>query len=214
MTLDVSLCKRLTKLGTDFQALNETEKRISFWQSACLSLNRAKRAGGNRVKPNVRAWKLVVLICIAAGALLANSTFAPTNVKAHQLSQNEKVKDSNYLQSRDGDLAHGRDKEIAAGAHKVTLDATHLTARGFQLSAFIETGSSTDACLTTYNWSNQWEVLMPILCSPSEYGGKRGIHLVSHLDARPQDNFVVVITVYQPDAQFYGLPVTWELPWR
>jgi hypothetical protein len=27
-----------------------------------------------------------------------------------------------------------------AAAHKVTLNATYLTARGFQLSAFIETG--------------------------------------------------------------------------
>ena len=154
------------------------------------------------------------MICIAAGALLANSTFAPTNAKAGQLTQNEKANDSNYLLSRDGDPTRGRDKETVIGAHKVALDATHLTARGFQLSAFIETGSSTDACLTTYNGSNQWEVLMPILCSPSEYGGKRGIHLVSHLAARPQDNFVVAITVYQPDAQFYGVPVTLELPWR
>ncbi len=58
-----------------------------------------------------------------------------------------------------------------AAAHKVTLNATHLTARGFQLSAFIETGSTTHACLATYSGSNQWEVLMPI-CVPQRVWGQ------------------------------------------
>jgi hypothetical protein len=164
------------------------------------------------MKPNVHAWKLGVMTCIAAGALVVNSTFAPINAKAHQLSKDEKGKESNVFLSRDGDLARGSDMEIVKGTHKVTLDVTDLNARGFQLSAFVETGSAADLCLATYNTSSQAEVLTPILCTGAEYRGKRGLHLLTNLDARPRDNFEVVVTVYQHNAQYYGAPVPWNIP--
>lgn len=164
------------------------------------------------MKPNVRAWKLGVMTCIAAGALLVNSTFAPTNAKAHRLSQDEKGKESNVFLPRDGDPARGSDREITIGAHKVTLNVTDLNARSFRLSGFVETGSAAVLCRATYNTSNQAEVLTPILCTGAEYRGKRGLHLFTNLDARPRDNFEVVATVYQQDAQYYGAPVPWNTP--
>jgi hypothetical protein len=97
--------------------------------------------------------------------------------------------------------------KTTAGAHKVTLDVTHLIASGFQLSAFVETGSTADVCLATYNASNQPEDLAPILCSPIEFRGKHGIRLFSYLSTHPGDDFVATITVFQQDAQYYTAPV-------
>ena len=97
-------------------------------------------------------------------------------------------------------------------AHKVTLNLTHLTGRGFRLSAFIETGSTADVCLATYNTSTQPELLMPISCTATEYRGKHGIRLLSYLWAYPSDDFKVTITVHQLYAQYYGEPVLFDLP--
>jgi len=65
-----------------------------------------------------------------------------------------------------------------SGVHRVTLNGNHLLTSGFQPSAFVETGSTADVCLATYNTSNQPENLAPILCSAIEYRGKHGIRLV------------------------------------
>ena len=97
------------------------------------------------------------------------------------------------------------------GAHKVTLNPTHLIGSGFQLSAFVETGSTADVCLATYNTSNQAEDLAPILCSAIEFRGKRGIRLFSSLSTHPADDFVATVTVYQQDAQYYTAPVRCDL---
>jgi hypothetical protein len=99
---------------------------------------------------------------------------------------------------------------VAAGARTIALNSTHLVAGGFQISAFLETGSDSEVCIATYNRSNQPEELAPILCDATEYHGKRGIRLVSYLGAHPNDNFAVTISVYQEDAQFYGAPVRYD----
>lgn len=99
----------------------------------------------------------------------------------------------------------------AGGAHTITLNASHLVASGFQISAFVGTGSNSEVCLATYNKSNSPEELAPIVCSATEYRGKRGISLVSYLGTHPPDDFVVTITVYQQDAQFYGTPIRYDV---
>jgi len=101
--------------------------------------------------------------------------------------------------------------EANPSGHKITLNGTHLTNFGFRLSAFIETGSTGDLCLATYNTSNWVEGLAPILCEPTEYHGKRGIRLLSHLPAHPPDDFAVVLTVYQQDARRYAAPIRCDL---
>jgi hypothetical protein len=101
--------------------------------------------------------------------------------------------------------------KTTAGAHKVTLNVTHVSTSGFQLSAFVETGSTADVCLATYNASNQPEDLAPILCSPIEFRGKHGIRLFSYLSTHPADDFVATVTVYQQDAQYYTAPVRFDL---
>lgn len=97
-------------------------------------------------------------------------------------------------------------------AHKVTLNLSHLTERGFRLSAFVETGSTADVCHAAYSTTNQPEVLMPISCTPTEYRGKHGIRLLSCLWAYPRDNFEVTVSIYQPYAQYYGAPVLYDIP--
>ena|SRR5882672_6786151 len=101
--------------------------------------------------------------------------------------------------------------EANPSARKVTLNGTHLTNSGFRLSAFIETGSTTDLCLATYNTSNWVEGLAPILCEATEYHGRRGIRLLSYLPAHPPDDFVLVLTVYQQDARRYAAPIRCDL---
>ena len=105
----------------------------------------------------------------------------------------------------------GAATKTTPGAHKVTLNATHLIGSGFQLSAFVETGSTADVCLATYNASNQPEDLAPILCSPIEFRGKHGIRLFSSVSTHPSDDFVATVTVYQQDAQYYTAPVRCDL---
>jgi|SRR5690349_11061790 hypothetical protein len=105
----------------------------------------------------------------------------------------------------------GAPTKITPGAHKVTLNVTHLIGSGFQLSAFVETGSTADVCLATYNASSQTEDLAPILCSAVEFRGKHGIRLFSSLSTHPSDDFVATVTVYQQDAQYYTAPVRCEL---
>jgi hypothetical protein len=100
----------------------------------------------------------------------------------------------------------------AGGANTVTLNATHLVASGFKISAFVETGSNSEVCLATYRKSSRPEELAPILCNAEEYRGKRGISIVSYLETHPPDDFVVTITVYQQDAQFYGVPIRYDVP--
>ena len=107
-------------------------------------------------------------------------------------------------------------KEIApvgstGGANTISLNVTHLVANGFQISAFVETGSNSVLCLATYNRSNRPEELAPIFCNASEYRGKRGIRVVSYLASHPPDDFVVTITLYQPNAQFYGVPIRYDV---
>ena len=97
--------------------------------------------------------------------------------------------------------------EATPSGHKITLNGAHLTNSGFRLSAFIETGSTSDLCLVTYNTSTWVEGLAPILCEATEYHGRRGIRLLSYLPAHPPDNFVVVLTVYQQDARRYAVPI-------
>ena len=100
----------------------------------------------------------------------------------------------------------------AGGANTITLNLTHLVASGFQISAFVETGSNSELCLATYNRSNRPEDLAPIFCNATEYRGKRGIRVVSYLGGHPPDDFMVTITLYQPDAQFYGMPMRYDVP--
>ena len=100
----------------------------------------------------------------------------------------------------------------AGGANTITLNVTHLVEIGFQISAFVETASNSELCLATYNRSNRPEDLGPIFCYATEYRGKRGIRVVSYLEGHPPDDFMVTISVYQPDAQFYGMPMRYDVP--
>jgi hypothetical protein len=104
-------------------------------------------------------------------------------------------------------VAENSRAETTPSGHKITLNGTHLTNSGFRLSAFIETGSTSDLCLVTYNTSTWVEGLAPILCEATEYHGRRGIRLLSYLPAHPPDDFVVVLTVYQQDARRYAAPI-------
>ena len=101
--------------------------------------------------------------------------------------------------------------EATPSGHKITLNGTHLTNSGFLLSTFIETGSSSNLCLVTYNTSNWVEGLAPVLCEATEYHGRRGIRLLSYLPAHPPDDFVAVLTVYQQDARRYAVPIRCDL---
>jgi hypothetical protein len=101
--------------------------------------------------------------------------------------------------------------EANPSGHKITLNGTHLTNSGLRLSAFIETGSTSDLCLATYNTSNWVEGLSPILCEATEYDGRRGIRLLSYQPAHPPDDFAVVLTVYQQDARRYTAPIRCDL---
>ena len=96
-------------------------------------------------------------------------------------------------------------------AHKLTVNASHLVGSGFQLSVFVETGSTADVCIAAFNTSNRPEDLAPILCSPIEYRGKRGVRLLSYLPAHPPDDFVAALTVYQQGAQYYGPPIRCDI---
>ena len=97
------------------------------------------------------------------------------------------------------------------GAQKVSLNVTHVTASGFQISAFVETGSVADVCLVTYNTSNHPEDLAPIMCSATENHGRYGVLLSSYLSAPLPDDFVATLTVYQQDAKYYSSPVRCDL---
>ena len=94
-----------------------------------------------------------------------------------------------------------------ATAQRVTLNVIHLTRLPFWVSAFVETRSTADACVATYNASSRVELLQPVFCDVTEFRGKRGIRLTSNLWAYPPDNFAVTITVFQQGAQYYGVPV-------
>ena len=45
-----------------------------------------------------------------------------------------------------------------ATAQRVTLNVIHLTRLRFRVSAFVETGSTADPCVATYNESNRVEL--------------------------------------------------------
>ena len=98
-----------------------------------------------------------------------------------------------------------------ATAQSVTLNVIHLTRLPFRVSTFVETGSTADVCVATYNASNRVEVLQPVFSDVTEFRGKRGIRLTSNLRACPADNFAVTITVFQHGAQYYGVPVRCDL---
>ena len=152
--------------------------------------------------------KLGALVLILTLALAANGLAqdVATHV-AKEVKDAEKATETNSTEGG-SEVAH---RKTIAGAHKVTLNVTHLIASGFELSAFVETGSTADVCLATYNTFNQSENVAPILCSAIEYRGKKGIRLFSYLSTHPPDDFVATLTVYHQDAQYYTAPVRCDL---
>lgn len=98
-----------------------------------------------------------------------------------------------------------------ATAQSVTLNVIHLTRLPFRVSAFVETGSTADVCVATYDAPNRVELLQPVFCDVTGFRGKRGIRLTSNLWAYSPDNFAATITVFQQGAQYYGVPVRCDL---
>jgi hypothetical protein len=104
-----------------------------------------------------------------------------------------------------GATAHADDEGIHAT--QVSLDFSHVNVGG-NVSAFIPTGSDSGTCLATPNDSNAYNVgPSPAICIPRVYEGQKGvvIIMIPYFAAFPT-NLVLLVTVYQHGAKFYGTP--------
>jgi hypothetical protein len=95
---------------------------------------------------------------------------------------------------------------------RVTLDSSHIDAFG-NVFAFVPTGSDDPVCLATPNDSNAYNVgPSPTICLPRMFNGQKGVAIlmIPYFAPWPTSNLILVVSVYQKGAQFYGTPVLYR----
>jgi hypothetical protein len=93
------------------------------------------------------------------------------------------------------------------GAGHVELNENFAFAGGFEVGAFVPTGSNSDKCLVTLSESNFATSGQTVYCGVRQVGGQFGIFVHVFLPVPAPEHFVMSLTVYQEFATGYGQPV-------
>ncbi len=101
---------------------------------------------------------------------------------------------------------------VPIGAGPIALRGNHLKASGFELSAFVATGSSNRNCLCTLRESNFAVFGTTLFCAPRRFQGKDGVFIHIFFPAPAPSNLIQGITLYQEGAHGYGAPVLFPGP--
>lgn len=93
------------------------------------------------------------------------------------------------------------------GTGSVRLDENFVFAGGFELGAFVPTGTDGDTCLVTLRDSDFAIAGTTVYCSGEQFDdGQLGIWVHVFLPVPAPEDFVMFITVYQEFARGYGQP--------
>lgn len=96
---------------------------------------------------------------------------------------------------------------IPIGAGHVELNETFAFAGGFELGAFVPTGSDSNKCLVTLSESDFAISGTTVYCGVRQVDGQRGIFIHVLLPVPAPEHLVMSLTVYQEFARGYGQPV-------
>jgi hypothetical protein len=99
---------------------------------------------------------------------------------------------------------------IPIGAGHVELNESFLFGPGgFELGAFVPTGSGSDKCLVTLSESDFATPGQTVYCGVRQVDGEFGIfvHVFLPPNFEKPPHFVIFLTVYQEFAKEYGQPV-------
>ena len=101
---------------------------------------------------------------------------------------------------------------VPIGAGPINFSGEHLKAGGFELSAFVETGSTSLNCLCTLRESNFAVFGTVLFCAPRGFEGKDGVFVHVFFPFPAPANLIHQITLYQEGAKGYGSPVLFPGP--
>jgi len=90
---------------------------------------------------------------------------------------------------------------------RVELDESFVTGGGFDVNAFVPTGSSSDKCLATLTESNFAMSGTVLFCNRRKVNEVPGVRIAIFLPQPAPADLFYAVTVYQEFAQGYGTPI-------
>jgi len=96
---------------------------------------------------------------------------------------------------------------IPIGAGHVELNESFVFAGGFEVDAFVPTGSGSDRCLVTLSESDFAIAGTTVYCGVRQVDAQLGIFIHVFLPVPAPQHFVITLTVYQEFAREYGQPI-------
>lgn len=82
-----------------------------------------------------------------------------------------------------------------------------VTPGGFNVRAFVPTGSLSANCFATLSESNEAAPGITVFCAPREFQGKKGILFSAFFPQPITSGLVLTATIHQDYANGYGAPV-------
>jgi hypothetical protein len=98
-------------------------------------------------------------------------------------------------------------RAIPIGATRVTFTNEHVDQNSLDVRAFVPTGSSSLPCLVTMAESNFAIPGISVFCSPRIHEDQSGVLVSVFFPTPPPSDLLLVVTLYQEQAQEYGSPV-------
>jgi hypothetical protein len=99
------------------------------------------------------------------------------------------------------------DEEGWAFARTVQFGDSQVTPDGFNVRAFVPTGSLNTNCLATLSESNNAVPGIVVFCAPREFDGQKGVLFSAFFPQPVPSGLVLSATIYQQHAREYGAPV-------
>jgi hypothetical protein len=108
--------------------------------------------------------------------------------------------------SRGKAFAASDDRTVPFAAY-VSFGDAQVAYGGYNVRAFVPTGSLSTNCLATLSESNDAIPGITVFCAPREFEGKKGVLFSAFFPQPIQSGLILTATIHQDHALGYGAPV-------